>query len=164
MAEHRARQIGKDKSTIPSDSPGSTTSAEPSIDNIIGHYADKKTYTVSMKVSLEGGKTGLIDEKVVHKKVPYLLSQYWQGLCGRDHATGFDKYHVYKILKQEGAKYLVEWVGFPVIGDDAAKDATWESMSKIGDIAKFAVADYSSASEEGVPTKQAYKTILKIYQ
>jgi hypothetical protein len=117
---------------------------EDMIDCFINHKVHKKDSTVSIEVLWKDGSITFEDEYHLHAQVPNLLFDYWDGLGGRDGATGLKKYHVFKVLEHKDqdannklrTSYKVEWVGFP------PTEATWEPAYMIKKNAPVAISTY----------------------
>ncbi|KAF4454986.1 hypothetical protein FALBO_15725 [Fusarium albosuccineum] len=134
----------------------SSTIAEPDVsgsvltqDKIVrfmSHRINRKDSTVTIEVLWKGGGITFEDEYDLHAQVPCLLFDYWKKLEGRDHATGLEEYHVFKIIKCEDRHvnnklrhgYMVEWVGFP------STEVTWEYAYKIKKNSPGAIRAYQS--------------------
>ncbi|KAJ4188257.1 hypothetical protein NW759_016838 [Fusarium solani] len=123
---------------------------ESQVNKFNAHRVDAEVSTVEIQVEWEGGETTWEAERDLQEDVPALVYKYWDGLGGRDTATGLDLYHVFKISKSakvpKSAKapnstqpadnpkdshyrYRVQWVGCP------SADSTWEYESVLRDIA-----------------------------
>ncbi|KAH6995141.1 hypothetical protein EDB80DRAFT_767016 [Ilyonectria destructans] len=124
-----------------STSKATPSKAEPGteleIEKFDSHRIDEANATVDISVVWANGETSWESEWSLQNQVPTLVFKYWDGLDGREAATGLDIYHVFRILKRATppkAKknrymYQVQWVGY------RRTDATWEHEDKIKEIA-----------------------------
>ncbi|KAJ4169247.1 hypothetical protein NW754_001333 [Fusarium falciforme] len=115
------------------------------VDELVEHSVNEESSTVEFKVKCkESGETTWEAERDLQEDVPTLVYKYWDGLGGRETATGLDHYHVFKILKSAKVsksaqptdnskdsqyRYQVQWVGYP------RTDSTWERESTLREIA-----------------------------
>ncbi|KAF5227940.1 hypothetical protein FANTH_14638 [Fusarium anthophilum] len=105
---------------------------------LTGHELDEKTFTVEFDV-----KWAKEPEWRLQEDIPELVFAYWKGKGGREKATGFTSYHVFRILRGPvGGKYLVQWVGFP----DFEDEVTWEEESKLRKVAKVELEKFRRRS------------------
>ncbi|RTE75460.1 hypothetical protein BHE90_010075 [Fusarium euwallaceae] len=109
------------------------------VDELVDHHVKEDDSTVDFKVRWKGSdETSWEPERNLQEDVPTLVYKYWDGLGGRDTATGLKFYHVFKILKlysppvnSKDSQYthIVQWVGYPLT------ETTPECESKLRRIA-----------------------------
>lgn len=116
-----------------------------SVQSIRSHQLDNETFTVDLEIQWTNGDITIEDEAFMQRWIPDLLFKYWGDLGGRDQATGFDQWHVFKIHEHcyvnKVREYLVQWVGF------CENDCTWEPEAKLADIAPYVKAKYDRAKK-----------------
>ncbi|KAJ4168285.1 hypothetical protein NW754_013619 [Fusarium falciforme] len=144
-------QRGKKDAGVDGDAAAAPASMDESqVNKFNAHRVDAKVSTVEIQVEWEGGETTWEAERDLQEDVPALVYKYWDGLGGRNTATGLDLYHVFRILQSvevpKGAEvpkstqpsdnskdtqymYRVQWVGF------RHTDSTWERESKLREVA-----------------------------
>ncbi|EEU34557.1 uncharacterized protein NECHADRAFT_88862 [Fusarium vanettenii 77-13-4] len=81
-------------------------------------------------------------EAEAQARYPAAVYNYWQNRGGRGDATGYDHYHVFRVLDHHfddlNVLYKVQWEGFP----PTQPNCTWEPLSKLIDIAPEALRTY----------------------
>ncbi|KAM0257042.1 hypothetical protein ACHAPA_011909 [Fusarium lateritium] len=86
-------------------------------------------FKIEFEVVLANGDRKQLSEREVQATRPDLVFLYWECLGGRCTATGFDQYHIFRILNHRllssGRQYLVQWVGYH------QGDSTWVSAGKV---------------------------------
>lgn len=124
------------------------------INELTAHRVNKDVATVEFEVHWANGEKTWEPEWELQTQVPELIFDYWDAHKGREHATGLDVYHAFRLLKRavsaEGkpSKYLVQWVGY------RRADATWEPEKKLRQIAAGELSryehDHGPASESAI--------------
>ncbi|KAM0230391.1 hypothetical protein ACHAP5_011394 [Fusarium lateritium] len=76
-------------------------------------------FQAEFDVILEDGSESQLTERQVQTLSSSLVYRWWVSHGGRDDATGFDEYHIFRILdhalRRDGKViYEIQWVGYPV--------------------------------------------------
>ncbi|KAJ3455369.1 hypothetical protein MRS44_013969 [Fusarium solani] len=163
-------QRGKKDAGVDGDAAAAPASMDESqVNKFNAHRVDTEVSTVEIQVEWEGGETTWEAERDLQEDVPALVYKYWDGLGGRDTATGLDYYHVFKIServkvpedaqpadnpKDSHYRYRVQWVGY------RRADSTWECNSVLRDIAPEEFKKFEAKeSERGTAESRKRKNI-----
>lgn len=121
-----------------------TDGSETAIDGFKTHRVDKDAATVEFLVNWADGEASWEPEWSLQDQVPNLVFEYWDAKGGREEATGFDTYHVFKILKRtmpssgNQPQYQIQWVGY------RRKESTWEPEDKVRKMAPEELKEYEA--------------------
>ncbi|KAM0338396.1 hypothetical protein ACHAPU_011335 [Fusarium lateritium] len=87
-------------------------------------------FKVEFDVKLASGEHKRLSEREVQASQPTLVYSHWKGLDGRDKTTGYDQFHIFRIINHRvlnngKISYLVQWVGY------CKRESTWEPGSQV---------------------------------
>ncbi|KAF5667141.1 hypothetical protein FHETE_5844 [Fusarium heterosporum] len=77
--------------------------------------------------------SAIAEEVDLQKLFPHVVLQYWASMGGRCQATGFEMYHVYRIVSEEKRHFEVQWIGY------SDTDTSWEPKGKVRKICPAAI-------------------------
>ncbi|KAM0233294.1 hypothetical protein ACHAP5_010477 [Fusarium lateritium] len=101
---------------------------------------------IDFTVTLSNGEETVLSEREVQLVNPNLVYACWDTLGGRDQATGYNKYHVLRILdhaiRTDGRLiYEVQWVGY------RSRESTWEKARLLRSICSDLKDEYDQEND-----------------
>ncbi|KAF4987986.1 hypothetical protein FGRMN_10034 [Fusarium graminum] len=105
---------------------------------IEGHTLHEDTCEITFRIKFRYGPispwySAAADEIDLQKLYPHVVLQYWASIGGRCQVTGFEMYHVYRIISEEKRHFEIQWIGY------SDTDTSWEPKGKVKNICPTAV-------------------------
>ncbi|KAI6750729.1 hypothetical protein HG530_014625 [Fusarium avenaceum] len=137
-----ARESGNGLASTPQETTGSLSQPNEEADTSTVSRPPKPTwilrwrpiadFKVEFDVTLDNDQTATLTEFEVQLTRPDLVYGFWYRQHGRDLATGFDHYPVFRVLSNRRVKgelkYKIQWVGFNQL------QSSWESPELLADM------------------------------